>query len=293
MSNIYLKSNYFGVWENMLFNTYLFYLYEDYKRNENNFNVQYDIVASGNNVIPPVPLKWFMEASENIMHSIKNNVYIAPLFFKATEMTNFRYKLSHALPMEKVGQINAMVDDKGHADIQGRVRAILSEGISLEFDSIAPNKNGEYIFYENLLLIDSSMPEILGHLLVASYTENSRLLDVLTEKLTTDNPIHFPMKTNKKYYEAKVKRFITDVALGMLPSQPWEAAHQSTGILVVKESGDIDCYHVIYRSALEDYLYHDLKFETPSVSRHGFGVIETDDEGNQFFTLNLQLRFLK
>ncbi len=46
-------------------------------------------------------------------------------------------------------------------------------------------------------------------------------------------PMNFPMRTNTKYYEAKVKRFITDVALGMLPGQPWEASHQAAGILVV------------------------------------------------------------
>ena len=107
------------------------------------------------------------------------------------------------------------------------------------------------------------------------------------------NPLNFPMKTNKKYYEAKVKRFVTDVALGMLPGQPWEASHQAAGVLVVTEKGDIDCYHVIYKASLEDYLYDDLKFETPSAGRHGFGTIETGADGNQYFTLNLQLRFIK
>ena len=111
--------------------------------------------------------------------------------------------------------------------------------------------------------------------------------------MSAENPLNFPMRANKKYYEAKVKRFVTDVALGMLPSQPWEATHQSSGVLVVTETGDIDCYHVIYKASLDDYLYHDLKFETPSASRHGFGSVETDETGTQYFSLNLQLRFLK
>ena len=49
----------------------------------------------------------------------------------------------------------------------------------------------------------------------------------------------------------------------------------------------------IYKASLDDYLYHDLKFETPSASRHGFGRIEIDKTGTQYFSLNLQLRFLK
>lgn len=224
--------------------------------------------------------------------SIKSELGNPPTLLNATKLTNFRYKLSHTLPIDTVNKINAMLF-RDKADIQGRVRAIINEGVSLQFDTINPDRNGSYMFLENLILIDSSMPDILAHLLVLSYTEDTRVLDALTEKLTFLNPLKFPMKANKKYYEAKVKRFITDVALGMLPSQPWEASHQAAGVLVVKETGNIDCYHVIYKDSLDDYLYHDLKFETASATRHGFGTIETGDDGNQYFTLNLQLRFIK
>ena len=225
--------------------------------------------------------------------SIKSELGNPPTLLNATKLTNFRYRLSQPLTTEQVDQINSMLDNKGHADIQSRVRKIIAAGSKLEFDSINPNKKGEYLFYENLILIDSSLPEIIARLLVMSYTENTRLLDELTEKMSVENPLNFPMRANKKYYEAKVKRFVTDVALGMLPSQPWEATHQSSGVLVVTETGDIDCYHVIYKASLDDYLYHDLRFETPSASRHGFGSIETDKNGTQYFSLNMQLRFLK
>lgn len=224
--------------------------------------------------------------------SIKSELGNPPTLLNATKLTNFRYKLSHNLPIDTVNRINAMLF-RDKADIQGRVRAIINEDVSLIFDTINPDRNGNYMFLENLILIDSSMPEILAHLLVLSYTEDTRVLDALTEKLTSLNPLNFPMKANKMYYEAKVKRFITDVALGMLPSQPWEASHQAAGVLVVKETGNIDCYHVIYKDSLDDYLYHDLKFETASATRHGFGLIETGDDGNQYFTLNLQLRFIR
>lgn len=225
--------------------------------------------------------------------SIKSEVGNPPTLLNATSLTNFRYKLSRNLPKEIVDEINGLVDKKGHADIQNRVRTIIEQGVTLDFDTISPDRNGTYMFLENLILIDSSMPQILAQLLVLSYTEGTRLLDVLTAKLSELNPLNFPMKANKKHYEAKVKRFITDVALGMVPSQPWEATHQSSGVLVVKETGEIDCYHVIYKESLDDYLYHDLKFETPSASRHGFGFINEDENGDQYFTLNLQLRFIK
>ena len=40
-------------------------------------------------------------------------------------------------------------------------------------------------------------------------------------------------------------------------------------------------------------LYHDLKFETASASRHELASITKGLTGNQYFTLNLQLRFIQ
>lgn len=225
--------------------------------------------------------------------SIKSEIGEPPTLLNATNLTNFKYKLSENLPDEKVAQINSMVNKRGQADIKGRVRAILDQQVSLEFSTINPNDKGEYVFLENLMLVDSLLPQIVSDLLVLSYSEDTRVLSSLTDKLSEINPLRFPMKTNKKQYEAKVRRFVTDVALGMVPSSPWEAAHQVYGMLVVNTKGEIDCYHIIYRKSLEDYLYENLKFETASASRYGFGKIETESDGCQYFTLNLQLRFTK
>ena len=225
--------------------------------------------------------------------SIKSEIGKPPTLLNATNLTNFKYKLSENLPEEMVAQINSMVNKRGQADIKGRVRAILEQQVSLEFSTINPNAKGDYVFLENLMLVDSMLPQIVSNLLVLSYSEDTRILSSLTDKLSEINPLGFPMKTNKKQYEAKVRRFVSDITLGMVPSAPWEAAHQAYGMLVVNTKGEIDCYHIIYRKSLEDYLYENLKFETASASRYGFGKIETGSDGCQYFTLNLQLRFTK
>lgn len=284
--------NYFSIWNNHLFNIILFFLYDDYKNNECAFNDNQRVIIAGRKDLSPIPLKAFLEESDSMIEQRRGRTHKPQLLLNATKLTNFRYKLSQNLSAAQVEEINQM-EVNGHADIQGRVRAILNSGATLDFDTISPNKNGVFMFYENLLLVDSSMPEILARLLVLSYSTDTRRLDQLTDIMTDLNPLGFPMTANTKYYEAKVKRFITDVALGLLPSQPWEATRQSSGILVVTEKGDIDCYHVIYTAALEDYLFHDLKFETASAKRHGFGSIVCGEDGNQYFTLNLQLRFIR
>ena len=62
------------------------------------------------------------------------------------------------------------------------------------------------------------------------------------------------------------------------------------GYIVIKEDGDIVCYHFFDRNDLEDYLFYNTRFETPSTSRHQFGNIYEED-GEYYLKLNLQVRF--
>ena len=86
---------------------------------------------------------------------------------------------------------------------------------------------------------------------------------------------------------------MTDIALGMMPSKVWTGELDATGgYLVVKESGDILCYHIYNRNEFENFLLNNTKFETASSTKHGFGSIyEIDNQ--QYLNLNLQIRFIK
>lgn len=228
--------------------------------------------------------------------SIKSEIGSAPTLVNASLLTNFHYSLSRPLTKEQIEYVNNMKVKQGAklvTDVMGRLSKLKEFGAELQFCGIQPNKNNENVFLENLILVDSCMPQILAWLLYTSFSTGERKLDKLTDMITEANPMGFPMTVNTKHYEAKVKRLLMDFALGMLPGQPWEATDLASGVLVVKPSGDIDCYHVLYKDALEEYLFHDLKFETASASRHEFASITADDEGNQYFTLNLQIRFIQ
>lgn len=228
--------------------------------------------------------------------SIKSEIGSAPTLVNASLLTNFHYRLTKPLTKEQVEFVNNMKVKQGSkqvTDVIGRLSKIKEFGAELQFCGIQPNKNNENVFLENLILVDSCMPQILAWLLYTSFSTGERKLDKLTEMITEANPMGFPMTVNTKHYEAKVKRLLMDFALGMLPGQPWEATDLASGVLVVKPSGDIDCYHVLYKDTLEEYLFHDLKFETASASRHEFASIEIDSKGNQYFALNLQIRFIQ
>ena len=96
------------------------------------------------------------------------------------------------------------------------------------------------------------------------------------------------------FYEHKIKQFLINFALGMTANKPWDGIVQANGgYIVVKEDGDIICYHIYDRNPLEDYLFDNTYFDTPSTSRHDHGSVMFDNlEDQLYMKLNIQVRFV-
>ena len=89
------------------------------------------------------------------------------------------------------------------------------------------------------------------------------------------------------------KRFLGAIALGMFPNKKWDGLMSvSGGYILVKENGEIICFHLFNEGIFRDYLLSNLKLETPSSSRHKYGLIFNQDGKNKI-SLNLQIRFIK
>lgn len=90
-----------------------------------------------------------------------------------------------------------------------------------------------------------------------------------------------------------MKKFLTDYALGMRAADVWYREYQATGgYLIVREDGEIICYHFYFMKIFEEYIFNNTLLDTPSTSRHDFGHIY-QDEGIYKMKLNLQVRFIK
>lgn len=232
---------------------------------------------------------------ESYKYNSKVSLLNAKKLVKASGLTNFVYELSQPLE-EAVNAINSIVSIRGSkamADIFGRVKAIREKGVELMFSNIAPGARNNTTYIENLALIDDCMPRLLGELLKEAYLSGEMKIDKLVGVLTEKNPLGYIMNKNVKLYEAKIKRLLVDISLGMVPGTPWSGDYQATGgYLIVKETGDIICYHIYNKKTFEEYLYHNVKLETPDAGRLGFGKIYESD-GKQCFALNLQIRFVR
>src|SRR5690554_5314323 len=218
--------------------------------------------------------------------SIKSQLGSPSTLLNAGKTTNFIYKIVGAnLSENEIEQINS-IDSR--SKIKDRIVEIQNKGGRFEFI-----KTERQIFSNNLVLIDSLLPEILSQIVFDFYSSESSHLTDLVKKTADKNPLKFDIENEHKFYEYKIKRFLTDVALGMMPSKVWTGQYDATGgYLIVKENGDVLCYHIYNRNEFENYLFNNTKLDTASSSRHGFGEIY-EANGDLYFNLNLQIRFIK
>lgn len=216
--------------------------------------------------------------------SIKSQLGGEATLLNAGKTTNFIYKIDNFNPTEE--EISEINDISTRSKIKDRIQAINAKGGDLSFVTLEQN-----IFKNNLVLIDSLLPNILAEILRTFFTSNLNSIKDLTADINNTNPLNYDTSFAHTFYDYKLKRFLTDVALGMTPSKVWSGIYDATGgYLIVKENGDILCYHIYNRNQFEDYLFTNTKLETASSTRHEFGKIY-EENGQFFFKLNLQIRF--
>lgn len=149
------------------------------------------------------------------------------------------------------------------------------------------------VFESNLQLIDGDLPKICGYMLKEYYSSGINTVKSSLESLSVHNPIGYDLSKGHPFYEYKFKKFLAECALGMLPSKVWDGTADATGgYIIVREDGEVLCYHLFNRNEFETYLINNTKFETASTSRHEFGSIYKDN-GKYYIKLNLQVRFIK
>lgn len=220
----------------------------------------------------------------NLGFSIKSEAGASPTLLNASPATRFVFEvtgdsMSDTL-MEEINGINTK------SKAMDRICSLYESDCQLKYKTV-PNS----CFRGNLWMIDSNMPNILGWLLQDCYRNKNLNINAAVERAKNINPLHYELDEGHDQYGYKVKALMVATALGMLPATTWSGRYDATGgYIVVKGDGDIVCFHIYDRNMLEDYLFKNTKFETPSTTRHNFGYIYKDD-GKFYFDLVLQIRF--
>ena len=149
------------------------------------------------------------------------------------------------------------------------------------------------VLRNNLNMLDLGMAKVIGSCLGKYYSGEGNVISELAKKVTQADPLNIMTGTTQPMYTYKIKQFLLAFALGMTVSSEWDGKFNANGgYIVVREDGDIACFHFFDRNELEEYLFYNTAFDTPSTTRHQFGNVYKED-GNYYIKLNLQVRFMK
>lgn len=222
--------------------------------------------------------------NETFGFSIKSKLGSPSTLLNPGKPTNFIYEICGNLSSEKVTEIN-QIDSR--AKLRDRLKAIKDSGGKLVYVGLENE-----VFKANLQMVDSAFPLIISEYLVQYYLGNGSLVSDLTHKVRTVNPCNLNINLPHLYYEHKMKNFLTDIALGMTPATAWTGEYQATGgYIIVREDGEVLCYHLYNHNEFQEYLFKNTRFDTPSATRYEFGKIYKENK-KLFIKLNLQVRFV-
>ena len=216
--------------------------------------------------------------------SIKSELGAKSTLVNTSKATEFIYNIQgYHFSKDEINEINSI---SSRSKIKDRINMIYEKGGKLVFSNMTSST-----FSNNLVVIDSLLPNILSEMILMYFCHSISDINILSRKLQEINPIGYDTSLSHKFYEYKIKHLLTDFALGMLPSKKWNGNYDANGgFLIVKEDGDILCYHIYDKYYFEEYIINNTRFDTPSSSRHNYGTIEEVDN-NQIFKLNFQIRF--
>lgn len=210
--------------------------------------------------------------------SIKSEIGSSPTLLNASAATNIVYQVT-GLEADEINQINSI---KSQAKVRQRIQAIMAAGGHFVF------LKGRDTFIRNLKLIDSLFPQILSEALMIRYGEGLTTIQDIVNMLEERDPLSL----GSGMYEFKFKKFLSSIALGMVPGTNWNGRDDANGgYIVVRKDGKAVAFHIYNRDSFEDYLFNHTKFDTPSTSRHHFGELYQVDD-MVLFDLNFQIRFI-
>jgi type II restriction enzyme len=203
--------------------------------------------------------------------SIKSEIGSPATIFNASHSTGLTYKILGKGTPQTFQKVSA---------VKTNVKDLVSKGYSLEF-----SKYDNPIFEKSLRNIDSNLPDYLANLLLAFTHSKTTNLRRICEIAFPENDASSEMKIQK------IKKFLSAASMGLKAATEWTGYPEDFGgMLLVKRDGDVLFYYLYNMKKFEEYLFNNLRFETPHASKHGFGQVYTEGSDN-FFKLNLQIRF--
>ena len=216
--------------------------------------------------------------------SIKSYIGALPTLVNSSQLTNFTFCAeSFSGSIDKINEIETK------AKFQDRTKAVIASCKELRFVEVESPT-----FVSNLRKIDSKMPEIISQYLLAFNSSGITSLEALTQHLIDSKNID-PITGYGVTFEElkyKIKQLFLNFALGMVARYEWDGFIKADGgYIIVKESGEIVCFHIYNISQLSEYLFNNTQLQNYG-TKSKYGMLYKEG-GEVRFKLNLNVRFTK
>ncbi len=217
------------------------------------------------------------EIARHVDFSVKSQIGNPATLLNASQSTNFIFEVTGF-----EGNVDDVNNIFGRSKVKDRMKYIIDHNGEFTFHKMA-----NQIFQYNIEMTDSKLPEIISGLLMVFFAGNgTRNIRELIETYA-DIFDDFSLELASK----KVKDFLSNMTLGMIPTKRWDGAELSGGCIFVKSNGDLVCFTLYDMDEFKDYLINNTRFETASTTKHHFGTLY-EQNGKLFFNLNLDIRFI-
>jgi DNA (cytosine-5)-methyltransferase 1 len=220
---------------------------------------------------------------QNEGFSVKSYLGSDPTLLNASGNTNFIFEIKN-LDTSNIDEINAI---STKTKLKDRIEKI--ENLGGTFRYIGAEKD---TMTYNLKMVDSLLPEIIGYVLLAFYKNRINTMPEIVDFIHTQSLLNAQIQYgDKTALKNKIQKLLVDVLLGFFAGSKWNGSYEANGSIVLKNNGDCVAFHIVDLETLKNYLYENVKLDTPSTTRHRFGHLFVEKDGKLYFKLNLQLRF--
>lgn len=215
-----------------------------------------------------------------VLYSVKSKINSSATLLNASTATNFEYQVTN-LKNEDIKCINNI---NTKTKLRDRIYKIKELGGKIKFLDVANET-----FSCNLDYIDGHLKLILSEILLISYYSHSKKISDLVGILECNNILNANLVQYPRFYKDKIIKFLLEITFNMMPSTPMNSSSNMVfgGILYVYKNGEVFLVDNLSYKHLGEYLFDNLKLDTPSSTRYNMLNIKDDK-----FTLSLQIRFI-
>lgn len=217
--------------------------------------------------------------------SVKSDIGNPPTLLNAAKNTRFTYLIKGINDADML-EINSIDKTVSKEYMRDRMNFLFEKAKEISYQNMRSE-----IFEDNLIMIDSRLPELYGDMILNHYKFiDKKIYDcgLLCDMLEIYNPLSYRKSGIYKY---KFKKLLCAAALGMTPGTSWDGLdNASGGYIIIKKDGDVLCYHLYNRNFFEEYLLKNTQFDRPSATRHDYGYVYKEND-SYYIDLNVQIRF--